>query len=125
MADVRRTSERGAGKLKAILVTAVLAFLVLVAVKTVPPYVAEYQLSDKMSETARFAVVNSYSEDQIRDIIYKSIQDLDIPVKREDIQIQVTRSVVRISVDYSVPVDLIIYRTALHFTPSAEDHSIV
>jgi len=52
-----RKNERGAGKFKAILVTAILVFLVFAAVKMVPPYVAEYQLSDKMQETARYASV--------------------------------------------------------------------
>src|SRR4029077_16188627 len=39
-----RKNERGAGKFKAILVTAILVFLVFAAVKMVPPYVSEYQL---------------------------------------------------------------------------------
>jgi hypothetical protein len=119
------SNERGAGKIKAIVVTLILAFLVLVAVRTVPPYLAEYQLSNKMDETARFAVVNSYSEDQIRDTIYSSIQDLGIPATKDSIKVSATRSLVTISVDYTVPVDLIVYKLQLHFTPSAENRSIV
>ena len=61
---------------------------VYVAFKMVPLYVAEYQLKDKMDEQARFAVVNRYSEDQIRDVIFKVVQDLDIPAKREDIKVE-------------------------------------
>jgi uncharacterized membrane protein len=120
----RRTGERGAGRLKAIVVTVIIAFLVLVVVKTVPPYVAEYQLSDKMDETARFATVNSYNENQIRDTVYQTVRDLSIPVKKDDIKVEATRSVVKISVDYTVPVDLLFYHTSLHFTPSAENRSI-
>jgi hypothetical protein len=119
------SNERGAGKIKAIVVTLILAFLVLVGVRTVPPYLAEYQLSNKMDETARFAVVNSYSEDQIRDTIYSSIQDLGIPATKDSIKVSATRSLVTISVDYTVPVDLIVYKLQLHFTPSAENRSIV
>jgi hypothetical protein len=121
----RRSAERGAGRIKAIFVTVVLAFLVLVAVRTVPPYLAEYQLSDKMDETARFASVNSYSEDQIRDTIYQAIQDLGIPATKDDIKVTATREVVTISVDYKVPINLIVFHTQLHFTPRAENHSIV
>lgn len=121
----RRPGERGAGKLKAIVVTVIIAFLILVAVRTVPPYVAEYQLSDKMDETARFAVVNGYNAQQIQDTIYKEVQDLEIPVNKEDIKVQASRAKVTISVDYTVPVDLLVYHTELHFTPSAENRNII
>lgn len=103
----------------------VLVIGVYVAFKVVPAYVAEYQLSDKMQEQARYAVVNRYSPDQIRDNIYKEVQDLDIPAKREDIKVSATQQVVKISVDYTVPVDLLFYSTELHFSPSSEDKSIM
>jgi hypothetical protein len=122
----RQKPERGGASLKAILYTVVLLIMVYVCFKIVPPYVNEYQLSDKMQEQARFAVVNRYSEDQIRDNIFKVIQDLDIEgVKREDIKVLATQSVVRISLDYRVPVDFMVYNTELHFTPSSENRSIM
>jgi hypothetical protein len=120
----RRRSERGQGKLKALVVTAVLAFVVYAAFKLVPPYLAEYQLSDKMDETARFATVNGYSEDQIRDQVFRTIQDLEIPATKDDIKVVATKSQVKISVDYTVPVNLIVIRQDLHFTPTAENRSI-
>ena len=118
--------QRGGGGLKAILYTAILLIAVFVCFKIVPPYVNEYQLNDKMQEQARFAVVNHYTDEQIRDNIFKVIQDLDIEsVKKEDIKVMATQSVVRISVDYRVPVDFMIYSTELHFTPSSENRSIM
>ncbi|MGB2589999.1 MAG: hypothetical protein WBG02_13875 [Candidatus Acidiferrum sp.] len=121
----RRREQHGGSGLKAIFYTAILVIGIFVAFKVMPPYVAEYQLSNKMDEQARFAVVNRYSEDQIRDIIYKEVQDLDIPAKREDIKITATQQVVRISVAYTVPVDLLVYSTELHFSPSSENKSIM
>jgi hypothetical protein len=115
-----KRSQRGEGKLKAIVYTVILAAAVYVAVKVVPVYVAEYQLKDKISEQARFAVVNRYSEEQVRDIIFKVIQDLEIPAKREDIKVQSTNNGMRISVSYTVPVDLAVYKTELNFSPSSE-----
>jgi hypothetical protein len=112
--------ERGEGKLKAIIYTAVLIIGVYVAIKLVPVYVAEYQLKDKISEQARFAVVNRYSEDQIKDILYKTVQDLDIPAKRDDIKVTNTSSGLSISVSYTVPVDLMVYKTDLTFSPSSQ-----
>ncbi len=120
-----RFGERGAGKLKAILYTVILVLLIYSAFKIIPVYVQDYQLSDKMQETARFAVVNRYNEEQIRDTIFKEIQSLEIPAKREDIKVSSSQSVVKISVDYTVPVDLFFYHMDIHFTPSGENKSIL
>lgn len=120
-----RRAEWGESKLKAIVFTVILVLLVYSAFKLVPIYVQNYQLSDKMQETARFAVVNRYNEEQIRDTIFKEIQSLEIPAKREDIKVSSSPALVRISVDYSVPVDLLFYHMDLHFTPSSENKSIL
>jgi len=117
-------NQRGEGKLKAIIYTVILVAAVFSAVKVIPAYVNEYQLSDKIQETARFAVVNRYTEDQVRDEIYKTVQDLGIPAKREDIKVSVSRTLVTISLDYTVPVDLLVYQLTLHFTPTAENKSL-
>ncbi len=79
--------QLGAGKLKAIVWTALLVFLAYAAFKIMPIYIAEYQLADKIQEEARFAIVNHYSEEQIRDAVYKAVQELDIPVAREQIKV--------------------------------------
>jgi hypothetical protein len=118
-------AQRGAGTIKAIVWTVVLVYGAFVAYRIIPPYVAQYQLTDKMQEQARFAVVNRYPEDQVRDNIFKVVQDLDIPVKREQIKIVDTNTVVRISMDYTVPVDLLVYHLNLHFSPESENHSLI
>jgi len=115
-----KRSQRGEGKLKAIIYTVILLAAVYAAVKIVPAYVADYELKDKITEQARFAVVNRYTEDQVRDIIYKVVQDLDIPANREDIKVQNTNHGVMISVNYTVPVDFKVYKTELTFSPSSE-----
>ena len=119
-----RVCERGSGKIKAIIVTAILAFAVYAAIKIVPPYAAEYQLADKIQEQARFAIVNRYTEEQIRDNVFKVVQDLGIPVKREEIKIESSNQVVKIALDYTVPIDLLAYHMDLHFTPSSENKSL-
>ena len=116
--------QQGGGTIKAILWTALLIYGAFVAYKILPAYVAEYQLADKMQEQARFAVVNRYPEEQIRDSIFKVVKDLEIPVKREDIKIEATQDVVRIACDYTVPVDLLVYQLNLHFTPSSENKNL-
>ena len=120
-----RRDERGEGRLKAIIYTAILIIGVFVAIKLVPLYVTQYQLKDKMEEQARFAIVNRYSEDQIRDNIFRVIQDLDIPAKREDIKVANTNHGIAISVDYTVPVDLLVYKTDINFSSSSEGRDIM
>ena len=120
----RQRAQRGAGKLKAIIVTAILFVGVVAAWKVVPPYSAEYQLNDKIQEIARFSVVNSESEQQVRDKVLKTIQDLDIPATGENIKVIANKSRVSILIDYTVPVDILMYHLDLHFTPSSENKSI-
>jgi hypothetical protein len=117
--------QRGAGRLKALFYTVILISGVYAAYKIVPPYVAEYQLKDKMTEQARFAVVNRYDDKQVRDNVMATINDLDIPAKPEDIKVMHTNSGIAISVSYSVPVDFIVYKTELNFSPSSEGRDIM
>jgi hypothetical protein len=119
-----RRSQRGAGKLKALAYAAILVFAIYAAYKFVPPYVSEYQLQDKMQEQARFGIVNRYTDEQVRENVFKVVQDLDIPAKREDIKVTVTQAIVKISLEYTVPVDLLFYSTELHFSPSSENKSL-
>jgi len=120
-----RKSERGEGKFKAILVTAILIFLVFAAVKMVPPYVAEYQLADKMQETARYASVTRSTPDQIKDTVFREMRDLNIPATREELVVTAEAGRVSISLDYRVPIDLLLYKFDLHFTPSSANKDIL
>jgi len=123
--NANRRSQRGEGKLKAIVFTRIIISGIYVAYKLVPPYVNEYQLQDKMQELARFGIVNRYSDEQVRENVFKAVQDLNLPIKREDIKVTVTQATCRISLDYTVPVDLLFYSTELHFSPSSENKSLM
>ena len=121
----QRRFELGEGRLKGILIVVVIVLAIYTAWKMVPPYVNDYQLADKMQEQSRYAMVNHYTEEQIRDNLYKVMVDLDIPAKREDIKIVANGNVVKISLDYTVPVDVLVYHTDLHFTPNSETKSLL
>jgi predicted membrane protein len=117
-------SERGEGKLKTVFFIVVALLLVYSAVKIIPAYVSDYQLSDKMQEQARFAVVNRYTEEQIRDNVFKTVQELEIPAKRDDIKVSANNAMVKISLSYTVPVDLFFYHMDLNFSPSSENKAL-
>jgi len=117
-------SQRGEGKLKAIIVTAILILGIFACVKVIPHYVAYYQLNDRMQEIARFGVVEHSTEEQLRDKVLKTMQDLEIPATKDNIKISAGTSRVTISVDYTVPVDILFYHVDLHFTPNSENKSL-
>lgn len=106
--------------MKALVYSAFLVAAVFVAFKVVPAYVNDYQLKDKLTEQATFAIVNHYSDDQIKDNIFHTIQDLDIPATRDDVKVEKTGTGLRISVNYAVPVDLMVYKTNLNFATISE-----
>lgn len=106
--------------MKALVYTAFLIAAVFVAFKVVPAYVANYQLKDKMTEQATFAVVNHYSEDQIKDNIFRTMQDLEIPATRDDVKVRNTPTGLAITVNYTVPVDLMVFKTDLNFATTSE-----
>lgn len=120
-----RRYQRGEGRLKAIIYTVILVVGVFLAIRLVPLYVAEYELKDKMNEQAKFAVVNRYTEDQVRDILFKVIQDLDIPATRDDIKLANTNHGITISVTYTVPVDFFVYQSEITFSPVSEGLDIM
>lgn len=118
------SSQRGEGKLKAIIVTVILILCVMAGVKVIPPYVAEYQLNDKIQEIARFGIVNHDSEEAIKEKVFKTMEDLEIPATKDNIKVTAGSSRVTIAVDYTVPVDILFYHVDLHFTPSSENRSL-
>lgn len=102
----------------------ILAAAVFVGIKIVPAYFSNYQLQDSMLTEARFAVASRKSEEDIRAAIWKKIQELDIPAKREDIKVTIMDSTVNIEVNYVVHVDLKAYEFNLEFHPHADNHTI-
>ena len=124
--ELVRNPERGGSKLNLLLTLAVLGSLAFIAVKIVPVEVANYQFQDSIESESRFALAGfpKKSVDDIRDDVFKKVQELGIPAKPEDIQITVSNSNVDIGLDYSVPIDLRVYQFTLQFHPHADNHSI-
>jgi len=118
--ELRDPAQRGGGSLKGILYLVFLIVAVFVAIKVVPVYVVDYELKDKMIEQAKFAVVNRYTEDQIRDNIFHTVQDLNIPATRDDVKVAYTNTGIQITVNYTVPVDFLVYKTDFSFATSSE-----
>lgn len=102
-------------RLKTIVVLAILGAASYAGLKVFAPYYANAQLADKMRQQARFARVDETSTEQLRDTIFGEAEAHNIPLRREDIQIENSPSNVLITADYTVTVDLHFYRLSLHF----------
>ena len=119
-----RSGERGGSKLKTVLTLLIVGFLIFSGVKIIPAYFANYQLQDSMQTEARFAIADHRAVDQIREDIWKKVQELEIPAKKEDIKVSTEQRSVAISLDYVVPVDLRVYQFNLEFHPHADNHTL-
>jgi hypothetical protein len=126
MVRSNQARERGGSKLNLLITLIVLAALAFTAIKIVPVYVEAYQFQDSIEAESRFALTGypKKSLDDIKDDIFKKVQELDIPAKREDIRLNVTNGSVEIGLDYSVPIDLKFYQFNLQFHPHADNHTI-
>ena len=96
----------------------------MAAVKIVPPYFANFQLQDSIQTEARFALVNHKGEDEVRDDVWRKIQELGIAARKDEVKVSVVGPSVTISVDYSVPIDLKAFQFSLQFHPHADNHTI-
>jgi len=126
MCQPERNGERGGSKLKLLLALAFMGSMVFSAWKMIPPYFAKYQLQDAIESESRFALAAypKKGDDDIREDVWKKMQELGIPAKREDIKLTVANGVVDISVDYTVPIDLAVYQFSLPFHLHADNHTI-
>ncbi len=124
MGKLDRRREHGGSKLNTILTLLILGFMVFCGIKVVPAYFANYQLQDAMQTEARFAITSRKNDEMVREDIWKKVQELEIPAKREAIRVGYGQGSVEISLDYVVPVDLKVYQFNLEFHPHADNHTI-
>jgi uncharacterized protein DUF4845 len=102
----------------------ILAAMAFAAFKIVPAYFADYQLNDAMTTEARFAQVNRKGAADVQDDIWKKVQELGIPAKKEDIVVVTDQGSVKISLSYTVPVDLVVTQKDLQFHDQADNKAL-
>lgn len=120
-----RAPERGVGRLKAIIWTFILATLVYVGVKVIPILVNEYQFQDGIQTIARFASANRENIELIRKNVANEALKDELSIRSEDIHVEAMNGNVKISVDYSVTVDLKVYQWTMDFHPAAMNKSLL
>ena len=121
-----RDNQRGGSKLSFFITIIILAAAAYCAFKLVPTFFANYQLQDAMTTEARFAT-STYPKktpDDIQNDVYKKIQELGLPAKKEDVKVTTDGSVITITLDYAVTFNLTVYQLTHQFHLSADSHPI-
>lgn len=121
-----RDGQRGGSKLSFFITIIILGVMAFCAFKLVPTFFANFQLQDAITTEARFAT-STYPKktpDDIRDDVYKKIQELGLPAKKEQVKVTTDGSLVTISLDYSVTFDLMVYQLTHQFHCYADSHPI-
>jgi hypothetical protein len=118
-------SARGGSRLRVIVWTALLAAFAYTSYKIIPPYFANYQFEDDLRQEALFSI-GKFNDDTIKDHVFKEMQSRGVDATKDSIHIQQNDARgLKLSVDYTVSVDLMLYTLHLHFTPSSNNQSLV
>ena len=110
----RRIAERGEGNLGCILWLLVLGLAVMISVKAVPVKIASAELYDYMDELARSAGVNT-TADAVAKAILERAKQLNLPLDKDHIKVERIGDRIRMSAEYTVPVEFPGYTYQWHF----------
>jgi hypothetical protein len=114
--------------LKLIVALGVIAVGVYVGFQLVPPFFANYQFQDAIQNEAVLQSYSNKSEDEIRSTVFKKAQELEIPIREDQINVQRVGSggsgSLAISVTYTVHLDLPYYPLDLEFHPTSKSAPI-
>jgi hypothetical protein len=102
----------------------ILVAFIYTATMVIPILINEYQFQDSLQNIARFASVNRKSNEQVRKEVLEEAQKEDLPIQADDIKVEGNAGNIRISVEYSVTVDLKLYQWTLNFHPAAYNASL-
>jgi hypothetical protein len=102
---------------------------IILGVKLVPPYIANYEFQDFLTSEARQAsYAQRITEEDIRNEVFKKATELDLPLTKDQIMVQrigtAGYSSITLSADYTVPIDLLVYKTDLHFSAGSANKPI-
>lgn len=114
--------------LKLVFVVAILGVLVLVGVKVIPPYFANYELEDTIRTEALQATYSTRTEDDIRNAVIKEARKYEIPLTPKQVHITRTGGIatgtLSIEAEYSVSIELPGYSTVIEFHPSTKNKGV-
>jgi len=90
-------------------------FIALTVVLIVTRYLPVYYSSSEFGDFVRHQAARAQSEWQLKQSLLDEAKAQSLPVKDSDISIDRTNDVLRVTVDYQVPVNLVVYNPELKF----------
>ena len=107
----------------------VIAASVYVGAKIIPPYFENYEFEDAIRNEATLDAYSSKTESDVRKLVFRKAQDLDIPIAEDAIFVQRQgtqgSALIIIRTSYIVHVDLPGYPLDLHFNPATENKGVL
>src|SRR5581483_4744212 len=98
------------GTIKLAIGVALITSIVVVGLYVIPPYFANYQFEDDIKNEAMTLTYTSKTEDEIRQVILKRANDLEITISPQQISVQRTGTLgsgsLLIEANYTVHVNL-------------------
>jgi hypothetical protein len=117
------------GTIKMFLGVSLIAASVYVGAKLMPPYFANYQFEDAIKNEATLDAYSTKTEADIRTIVFRKAQELELPITEESIQVHRQGTVgsawITIRAPYVVHVDLPGYPLDLHFEPASANRGVL
>jgi hypothetical protein len=110
----QRAAQRGEGNLGCIFWLLVLVVAVLISWKMIPVKVNSAEFADYMVEVAQFQSANKAPEELKKLLLFRA-GELGIPLTKENVLVVKNGDRIRMSVDYTVPVDFPGYTYNWHF----------
>ena len=118
-------SESGRGYLGLIITLLVLGAVAFVAVQAVPVYVHNFELEQSARDLAEQVAANRVPLDAVTSAITNRAADLDLPVAFQDVSAAIDGGMVRVRIQYTVPIDLKVYTWPLHLSVSTSAPRLV
>jgi len=110
----RWNAQRGEGRVGCIFWAAVLCLAVLLSWKLIPVKVNNAELVDYMTEVAQFESAQKPPE-ELKKMIIGRAGELGIPLTKDNVTVIRNGDRIRMTLDYTVPVDLIVFTYNWHF----------
>lgn len=119
-AGSRARSQRGGAGLKFLIVLVIFGLMGYAGFKIVPAYVNNYQLQDACESESRLFAAHQKTEDKVRESVWATVQSLSVPIKQDDIKVDIVGKSARVSIQYSITVNLFGFDYTMNFNPTGE-----
>ena len=104
-----RRSIAGTGRVGCAIWMALLAITVFIALKVVPVKIKTSEFYDAMQEQAQFGSIKN--DGAIQNELFRKAQELQLPLKKEEIVVRRDMGYVYVEVHYQLPIEFPIYGT--------------